>query len=234
MKKEKINNNNNNNNNNNEKDKSFAEGLNLYKLFWIFYIGCLAGVIIEIIWCLVKNGYFEYRTAMILEPLNPVYGFGALLLTLCFSKVKKLSDILIFVYSFIIGGLFEVACSLFQEFTFGTVSWHYTENYLPILGNRTSLIYCLFWGILGLLWVKFIYPFLTKTIEKLPNKVGKILTYILVVFVSFDIIFSSGAVLRQRERRNGIPADSAIDRFYDSHFDDETLKFFYNNIIVKD
>lgn len=230
MKKEKIN----NNNNNNEKEKSFAEGLNLYKLFWIFYIGCLAGVIIEIIWCLVKNGYFEYRTAMILEPLNPVYGFGALLLTLCFSKVKKLSDILIFVYSFIIGGLFEVACSLFQEFTFGTVSWHYTENYLPILGNRTSLIYCLFWGILGLLWVKFIYPFLTKTIEKLPNKFGKILTYILVVFVSFDIIFSSGAVLRQRERRNGIPADSAIDRFYDSHFDDETLKFFYNNIIVKD
>jgi len=226
MKKEKI--------NNNEKEKSFAEGLNLYKLFWIFYIGCLAGVIIEIIWCLVKNGYFEYRTAMILEPLNPVYGFGALLLTLCFSKVKKLSDILIFVYSFIIGGLFEVACSLFQEFTFGTVSWHYTENYLPILGNRTSLIYCLFWGILGLLWVKFIYPFLTKTIEKLPNKVGKILTYILVVFVSFDIIFSSGAVLRQRERRNGIPADSAIDRFYDSHFDDETLSFFYNNIIVKD
>lgn len=226
MKKEKI--------NNNEKEKSFAEGLNLYKLFWIFYIGCLAGVIIEIIWCLVKNGYFEYRTAMILEPLNPVYGFGALLLTLCFSKVKKLSDILIFVYSFIIGGLFEVACSLFQEFTFGTVSWHYTENYLPILGNRTSLIYCLFWGILGLLWVKFIYPFLTKTIEKLPNKVGKILTYILVVFVSFDIIFSSGAVLRQRERRNGIPADSEIDRFYDSHFDDETLKFFYNNIIVKD
>ena len=226
MKKEKI--------NNNEKEKSFAEGLNLYKLFWIFYIGCLAGVIIEIIWCLVKNGYFEYRTAMILEPLNPVYGFGALLLTLCFSKVKKLSDILIFVYSFIIGGLFEVACSLFQEFTFGTVSWHYTENYLPILGNRTSLIYCLFWGILGLLWVKFIYPFLTKTIEKLPNKVGKILTYILVVYVSFDIIFSSGAVLRQRERRNGIPADSEIDRFYDSHFDDETLKFFYNNIIVKD
>ena len=226
MKKEKI--------NNNEKEKSFAEGLNLYKLFWIFYIGCLAGVIIEIIWCLVKNGYFEYRTAMILEPLNPVYGFGALLLTLCFSKVKKLSDILIFVYSFIIGGLFEVACSLFQEFTFGTVSWHYTENYLPILGNRTSLIYCLFWGILGLLWVKFIYPFLTKTIEKLPNKLGKILTYILVVFVSFDIIFSSGAVLRQRERRNGIPADSEIDRFYDSHFDDETLKFFYNNIIVKD
>ncbi|MBQ8379882.1 MAG: putative ABC transporter permease, partial [Clostridia bacterium] len=217
-----------------KKEKSFAEGLNLYKLFWIFYIGCLAGVIIEIIWCLVKNGYFEYRTAMILEPLNPVYGFGALLLTLCFSKVKKLSDILIFVYSFIIGGLFEVACSLFQEFTFGTVSWHYTENYLPILGNRTSLIYCLFWGILGLLWVKFIYPFLTKTIEKLPNKFGKILTYILVVFVSFDIIFSSGAVLRQRERRNGIPADSAIDRFYDSHFDDETLKFFYNNIIVKD
>ena len=56
------------------KEKSFANGFNFYKLFWIFYIGCLAGVIVETIWCIVTNGYFEYRTALILEPLNPVYG----------------------------------------------------------------------------------------------------------------------------------------------------------------
>lgn len=216
------------------KEKSFAQGLNLYKLFWIFYIGCFVGVVIEIIWCLLKNGYFEYRTAMILEPLNPVYGVGAVLLTLCFSKLTNLSNILLFIASFVVGGLFEVACSLFQEFVFGTVSWHYTEKYLGILGNRTSLIYCLFWGVLGIFWVRLLYPLLSKTIEKLPNKIGKILTWVLVAIVSFDILFSSGAVLRQRERRKQIPADSAIDVFYDTHFDDETLSFFYNNITVRD
>ncbi|MBO5478039.1 MAG: putative ABC transporter permease [Clostridia bacterium] len=219
---------------NENKEKSFAEGLNLYKLFWIFYIGCFIGVVIEIIWCICKNGYFEYRTAMILEPLNPVYGVGAVLLTLCFSKLTGLTNILLFISSFVIGGLFEVACSLFQEFVFGTVSWNYSEKALGILGNRTSLIYCLFWGILGVVWVRFLYPFLSKLIEKIPNTIGKNLTLVLLCIVCFDMVFSSGAVLRQRERRNNIPANSAIDVFYDTHFDDETLSFFYNNITIRD
>ena len=47
---------------------SFAKGLNFYKLFWIFYIGCFAGVVVECVWCIFKNGFFEYRTALILEP----------------------------------------------------------------------------------------------------------------------------------------------------------------------
>lgn len=219
---------------NENKEKSFANGHNLYKLFWIFYLGCLFGVIFEIIWCILKNGHFEYRTAMILEPLNPVYGVGAVLLTLCFSKLSGLTNILLFLASFVIGGLFEAACSLFQEFVFGTVSWNYTPQTLGILGNRTSLLYCFLWGFLGILWVRFLYPLLSKLVEKIPNKIGKVLTWVLVTFFCFDALFSSGAVLRQRERRKEIPADSAIDVFYDTHFDDETLSFFYNNITVRD
>ena len=35
-------------NKNIKQEKSFASGLNFYKLFWIFYIGCFAGVVIEL------------------------------------------------------------------------------------------------------------------------------------------------------------------------------------------
>ncbi len=216
-----------------EKENSFAKGLNIYKLFWIFYIGCFAGVVVETIWCLLKNHRFEYRTALILEPLNPVYGVGAIIITLCLIHFKDCKNIIIYLASFIIGGLFECCCSIFQEKMFGIVSWNYTKQTLGILGNRTSLIYCLFWGFLGICWIKVIYPYMSQKIEKLPNKLGKILTWIFAILVSFDIVFSSAALLRQRERRNNIPATSNIDNFFDEHFDDDTLKHFYHNVTVK-
>ena len=209
---------------------SFAHWLNFFKLFCIFYLGCLFGVIVETVWCIITNGYFEYRTALILEPLNPVYGLGAVLISVLFYKAKGWKNIFIFLLSAIVGGLFEAICSLFQEFIFGTVSWHYSRQNLGVLGNRTSIVYCIFWGILGILWVRFIFPLLEHAIEKIPNKVGKILSIILVIYVSFDCIFSAGALLRQKERRNNIPTTSFISVFYDNCFPEDVLKIFYHNM----
>lgn len=212
-----------------EKEKSFASEINFYKLFWIFFIGCFAGVVVETIWCIATNGYLESRTALILMPLNPVYGFGAVLMTLCFSRIKN--NIAIFVGCMFAGGVFEYLCSLFQEKIFGTVSWYYSADSLGIL-ERTSLIYCIFWGILGIAWINIVYPFLSKIIEKIPNKIGKNLTYVLLILVIIDIIFSSGAILRQSQRRSNVPATNVVQRFYDSHFNDKVLKKIYPNMSV--
>ncbi len=213
--------------------ETYESNFSFWKLFWIFYIGCFSGVIVEIIWCLAKNGYFEYRTALILEPLNPVYGFGAVVISLLLFNMKKCTNFTLYFASFIIGGLFECACSLFQELVFGTVSWVYKPSNFGILGNRTSLLYCFFWGFLGIAWLRLIYPVLSKSIDKiLTSKYGKKITITIAIFVSFDILFSSGAVLRQKERRNQIPPKNFIDTFYDNHFSDDILKFFYHNITV--
>ena len=189
---------------------SFAKGINFFKLFWIFYIGCFLGVVIETIWCILTNGYFEYRTALILEPLNPVYGVGAVIISLLLSKMKKYTNLVLYFSSFIIGGLFEVACSIFQETIFGTVSWMYKPSNFGILGNRTSLLYCFLWGFLGIFWIRIFYPVLSKLIEKIPNKIGKPLTFFLVGLVCIDILFSSGALLRQKERRNQMKEKIAV------------------------
>ncbi|MEG2348657.1 MAG: putative ABC transporter permease [Clostridia bacterium] len=210
---------------------SFANGLNFYKLFWIFFIGCFAGVVIEMIWCLLKNGVIQSRTALVLEPLNPVYGIGAVLISICFIRFKNKNNILIFLGSMIVGGIFESVCSLFQELAFGTVSWNYGPESLGIFG-RTSLIYCIFWGILGVVWVRIIYPLLSKIIEKIPNNVGKVLTYILLIIVLFDIMVSTFAVYRQSQRRISVPANSKIDTFFDTHYNDNILKEIYPNMII--
>lgn len=219
--------------NNKIKEISFANGLNFFKIFWIFFIGCFFGVVVETIWCIIKNGVIESRTALVLEPLNPVYGIGAVLISICFIRFKDKNILITFLGSMIVGGVFEYLCSLFQEIVFGTVSWNYGPETLGIFG-RTSLIYCVFWGILGIVWVKVIYPFLSDIIEKIPNKYGKLLTYILIFIVSFDMIFSTLAVYRQSLRRNNVESTNVIWEFFDKHYPDEVLRKIYPNMVIVD
>jgi uncharacterized membrane protein len=213
-----------------DKEKSFADGLNFYKLFWIFYIGCFLGVVIEMIWCLLRNGVIESRTALIFLPLNPVYGLGALLMSVCFLRFSSNKNRTIFLGCMALGGIFEFLCSLFQEMVFGTISWSYTPDSLGIFG-RTSLLYCIFWGALGIAWIRGIYPHLSDLIEKIPNSIGILLTYFLLLIMILDIIFTSFALFRQLERREKIKATNFIEEFYDSKFSDEVLKKIYPNMI---
>ena len=85
-------------------EKTFAKGMNYYKLFWIFMIGCVGGVIIETFWCLLKKGVIESRSGLIYGPFNPVYGFGALLMAVCLNPLQKRSRLWIFLGSALIGG----------------------------------------------------------------------------------------------------------------------------------
>ena len=52
------------------RERSFAHGLNFYKLFWVFLIGCFLGVIIELIWCAVLYQKFESRAGLIYGPFT--------------------------------------------------------------------------------------------------------------------------------------------------------------------
>lgn len=209
--------------------KSFAKGMNFYKMFWIFFIGCFAGVFIETLWCIIKNGTYESRTALILLPLNPVYGFGALLMTLCFIKFHSSPNYIVFCGCMVVGGTFEYLCSLFQEITFGTISWSYSKDALGIFG-RTSLVYCIFWGLLGLIWIRYIYPHLSTAIERMPDKIGIYITYLILIVLIFDIIFTTLALFRQQQRREGYPATNEIELFYDKNYNDEVLKNIYPNM----
>lgn len=205
--------------------------LNFYKLFWIFFIGCFLGVFVETIWCLLIHHTFESRSGLIYGPFNPVYGFGALLITICLYKIRKKRNYIIFVCSMIIGICFEYICSLFQETTFGTVSWQYSRTFLN-LGGRTNLLYGVMWGILGLIWVKILFPILLKYIEKIPKRAGSVLTFVLFVFMILNIMISGLAIYRQSQRHKGISATNSFTRFIDKKYTDAYLKRIYPNMII--
>ena len=133
---------------------------------------------------------------------------------------------MIFLASMFIGGAFEYLCSFVQHAVFGTVSWEYSDTPLNI-GGRTNMMYAFFWGILGLVWVKDLYPALSRTIQKIPKRVGRPLTIVVTVLMVIDILLSCGAVYRQSERVNNIPATNAVQVFFDTYFPDSYLSFVF-------
>ena len=204
---------------------------NYSKLFWIFFIGCFLGVVFETLYCLIMRHRYESRVGVIYGPFNPVYGFGAVLLTICLRWLSDKRDLWIFLGSMIIGGGFEYLCSWCQEIVFGTVSWEYSHTQYHFNG-RTNIMYAFFWGLLGLLWVKEFYPRISLLIDRIPRRLNRFLTIVLSIFMLLNMLLSTMAVERQSKRREGITATSAISRFLDKHYSDEYLEKIYPNMMV--
>lgn len=210
---------------------SFAHGLNFYKLVWIFTVGCLIGFAVETVWCYVQYGHFESRKGLIYGPFSPVYGFGAVLLTLALYPLRGKNGLAVFAASAVIGAAFEFLCSWLQEKVFGTISWEYSDTPLN-LGGRTNLQYAVFWGLLGLIFIKHTYPFLSGWIERIPNRAGKIITWVLVVLLVLDMLISSLAVRRWTNRSLGQPPANAISGLLDRLYPDDLMEFIYPNMAM--
>ena len=133
---------------------------------------------------------------------------------------------------FITGSVVEYLCSYFQEMLFGSTSWDYSR--IPFnLNGRICLLYSIFWGFLGILWIKSVYPRLATYTLKIPNSIGKTIVWILLVFMLFNSIVSGLAVFRWSQRIEGKPAANAIERLMDERFPDERLEKIYPNLVFR-
>ena len=200
----------------------------LTKIFWIFLIGSILGYGIEMIVGLVQNGHFVSRQGLLFGPFIQVYGVGLVAYYLVISNIKKKSYIKIFFITMFLGGIVEYLFSYFQETWFGTISWDYS-NLLFNIHGRTSLLHCLYWGIGGVLFVRFILPLIRNLNEWCKNTNFRFITAFLVLFITFDIVMSGMAGSRQLERKNNIAANGYIDNFFDEYYPDEKLEQIYSN-----
>ena len=209
-----------------QKEETFAKGICFKKIFWLFMVGCVFGCVFEMVNHFIHYGDWVSRRGLIYGPLNPVYGLGLVFFVIFLSKIKN--PALIFLGGMLLGGGCEYLCSLVQEKVFGTLSWDYSHQLFNI-GGRTSLKYMIVWGVLALVVMKIVYPFLSNLIEKMPVKTGNILTIILIVFMVANIIISVTACLRQSERASGMAPSNKVELFLDKHYPDKRLNNIFQN-----
>lgn len=201
----------------------FAKGLNIYKIFLIFFMASFLGVVAETIWALILSGKFVSRAGLVYGPFNLLYGMGAVLLSVCLYKFRNRGSWLSFLGGMFIGSFLEYTWALMQEFMFGTRSWDYSN--LPFnINGRICLLYSVAWGVLGVLWVKDIYPRIAKLVLKIPNKLGKILTVCLTLFFMYNTIMTSLAIMRWSSRAEAVGNPTALEKYLDKNFPDEKMR----------
>ncbi|MBR7060541.1 MAG: putative ABC transporter permease [Eubacterium sp.] len=201
---------------------------NFYQYVWIFISGCYIGYGVETIWCLIKNGFIESRKSLVLGHLSVAYGMGAVLLTLILVNFEKAPLWKTFLTAFLSGTVVEYICSWGQETFFHSVAWDY--SHLPLnINERVCLLYSLFWGVLGVAWVKLVIPLFTKIFEKIHIPFEKALIGIFIVFFVFDAFLSASAAVRMNERKTDELPTNRYEQFLDERYDDETMRKIYAN-----
>lgn len=213
----------------NEDKKVFAEGLNFYKLFLIFLIGAFVGDIWEIIYCRFSMHRWMSRSSLVFGQLSIVWGFGLALATICLHRYKDKNVTFIFIVGSIMGGAFEYVCSVFTEVFFGTIFWDY--SHIPFnINGRINLLFCLFWGLAAVIFIRIIYPILTNWIEKIPKKFGTIATIILFVLFVIDLLITGSVMMRYNNRIKGKEATNIVEKLCDKYANDDYMKKRWSNM----
>ena len=213
-----------------QRKTTFAYGLCFYKIVLLLIIGAFLGDLVETIFCRVTAGVWMSRSSFVWGPFSIVWGVALAAATMLLYRYRNYSDRFLFFMGTFLGGAYEYTCSVLTELCFGKVFWDYSK--IPFnLGGRINLLYCFFWGIAAVVWIKGIYPVMSAWIEKIPMKFGKEATWLLLIFFCVDIAVSGLALVRSSEREKGIPADSVWQQVMDEHYGDEVLKKIYPNAL---
>lgn len=128
------------------------------------------------------------NTGFLYGPVCPIYGIGAIIMLLGLNSLKG-KYILIFVISFIVLTLWEYLVGWFLEKTFKTKYWDYSNHKFNIQG-RVCLTNSFFWGILGVLFINFVHPFIQDCILNIDIVLLKYIMYILLCLMIIDAVIS--------------------------------------------
>ncbi len=122
-------------------------------------------------------------------PFCPIYGFGAIIMFLFLQGFKE-KPILLFVIAFFILSFWEYIVGWALEKIFHTKYWDYAENKFNIHG-RVCLMNSLFWGFLGVVFIRYIHPYIIERVEAINQTELIILTVILMIIMLVDAIISA-------------------------------------------
>lgn len=198
------------------------------QLFWLFVIGSVIGFLIENCYSWLLLGHWSFRRGLVLGPFTPIYGFGAVAFTIFLRPFRREHPVMIFFVSSLLGGMIEFTGSMIEELILGIKMWDFSQQPFNLAG-RTSLLYMFFWGVIGLCYLKFLYPFLITLINHFLIR-QRMIYFLFVTFFIMNFTLSGFAINRWTERQSDQKSDNQIDKTLDRRFHDDYLIEIFPNL----
>lgn len=128
---------------------------------------------------LVNSGFLH-------GPLCPIYGYGALIMYLSLRHLTQNMFILFF-FGLIVLSVFEYVVGWLLEVIFKTKYWDYSKKFLNIHG-RVCLQNSLYWGVLGVVFMRVIHPTVERLVSIIPNNYLLIAVSGIITLMTADTI----------------------------------------------
>lgn len=159
--------------------------LNFFNIITYFLIYSFLGWVMESIFRSICEKKM-INTGFLRGPFCPIYGIGAIIMIALLSQFEK-SIILLFFISLIILTLWEYIVGVILEKIFKTKYWDYSDHKFNFQG-RICLTNSIYWGFLGVIFVKYIHPFIQSYIEKIDINLLKYIVPIFLIVFLIDTI----------------------------------------------
>ena len=171
----------------------------------LFFSYAILGWIMEVI---LK--YFQYKRfinrGFLIGPYCPIYGWGAILITILLKKYYS-DPLALFVFAILICSILEYLTSYIMEKIFHARWWDYSTKKFNING-RICLNTMIPFGMLGLLMMYIINPFLVKIFNTFSNNTLMIIIVILSSIFIVDNIISLLALSKVRDTISNFRKDN--------------------------
>jgi uncharacterized membrane protein len=179
-------------------------GSSVYLILCLFLIYSFLGVLIEVIFCLVRKRVLESRSGLLYLPLRPIYGIGGVGFAIFPHRFLN-EPILVFLWGVVIGTVVEYVAALITEKAFGGVAWDYSDKLLNLQG-KICLQYSCCWGLLALLAVYVLNPLVYAFVRLVGGDAEEIVLNVLTVLTLLSAVLTTAALLRIRKQLNALEA----------------------------
>ena len=209
--------------------------LGWYQIVILFFLGSMAGLLIEEVWMLATAGLTENRVGLVWGPFSPLYGLGAVLLTLLsfFLRSRGARAWQVFVVSALVGGVLEQLTGWSMSTFFDAESW----TYLHLPDHITQWVawrFLAFWGLLGLTWSRAVMPRLLYQIGMPTTRRQAVFVTLVALYLVADIAMTLVCFDRKTERDAGIPPANAFEQWVDTNYSDEFIAGRFENLKIGD
>lgn len=205
-----------------EKTKTNHKSELFYKMLWLLLIFSVFGLILEGLFTHFARGQWESHVNTVWGPFCIIYGAGAVGCYLCGMKLKNANPIVQFLVFCAVGDIVEYFAGWLLAWGLGMEAWNYNQSFLNIKG-RICFVSTIVWGLLGLFFVKYVFPIYDNLYGKLNVNFINVVSLAMTVFMVINIAVSITAFVRWSGRHNGRPPRNRVSSYIDNKFDDDFM-----------